>query len=863
MTAKYKQAVQQGVRAALTRHRLLSTAPKLATTIVLLAGTAPVYAQDRSEGEEKHDQPERLEEIVVTAQRRSQRIVDVPYNISAVTGDDLTVAGATNANDLTKVVAGLGNFADGPADRFGENNFSLRGLRTDPAGPNQSIKYSVSSVSTYYGDVPVFFSVLLKDIERVEVLRGPQGTLYGSGAQSGAIRFIPNRPSFDKTTGEFNASSGFTDHANNPNGSADGVINLPLAENLALRVSAAYVHQAGFLDQVDLFKYAANGVPIPSVPGDLTSGPVIAPIRKDTNSWTQWMARSALRYKPRDWLDLEVAYLHQSTDSKDAQVSNPAYQGGVRDLSDGFWPNAPYQTRPGGTYANTQSRLQPVADKVDMVSGTATFDLGFADLSSISAYYAKSVNSQTDLGQTYYQPLFSFVSTYNHYPRFAGDSVFAGGEKGITQEVRLVSKGNEPFSYVLGLYYEKQHRNADYTFVAPGINAFSEAACNLGIPGCVPPANPQNNDVIFGANQDFWNTEKAAFGELTYRITTPWQVTGGFRAFKDTQVFDTFEKFPFFGAAFGDGVTEPIAEGASFHGYSANSSKVVFKANTSYDLDRDNKVYFTYAQGYRRGGANPFANTGPTASLPQYDSFKPDIANNYEVGIKGLKLDRRLSYSVSYFWIDQKDFQFSSVTPAGFTGIFNGKKATSKGIELEGSVKATPDLTLSATYALTQTNVPDDTVLRDYANMTLVVDPVPVIVDGPTVRKGSVLPGVSKHAATAAIDYAVHLAGDSRLILHTNANYRSAQNSFIDPNSPLFGVIPSVFTADARITYDSGKSWSASLFVTNLTNAFASTGTLGVQTTDITKVTETQSQIYAGRIAGTPRTIGLSLHYGF
>lgn len=846
----------------------LATASTLAIALGLLASAAPVAAQTAQPSRSTDSQSG---DIIVTAQRRDQRITDVPYNITAVTAENITASGATNGNDLGKVVAGLGSFASGAADAVGENNFTLRGLRTDSVGQSFGLKLTASSVATYYGDTPVFFPILLKDLERVEVLRGPQGTLYGSGAQGGAIRFIPKRPSFDKISGEVNASAGITYSASQPNWSADGVINLPLADNLALRVSGAYVRQAGFIDQVNLFELDANGVPVPSVLGDLTSGPVIAPIKKNTNSTDQWMVRAALRYQPTDWLELEVSYLHQDTHSEDRTESNAAYQGGVRDLSINravsppmaTFPNASYQTRPGGKYRNTQPRLQPTTAKLDLFAGTAAFDLGFAGFSSITSYYKSTTRSTAEGSSGYVNPAFNFASGYNHYPRFTVPLYANVSDKGFSQEFRLVSQGDSPFSYVLGAYYQKQTKINDMPFVSPGLQAFSNVVCPG--PNCLAPgANPQLTDVVFDRLDRLPNSELAAFGELTYHITKAWQVTGGIRVFKTKSSASLLRHYPFFGAPYGDGFSQPISQGTTILNTAGSTSDKVFKVNTSYDIDPDNMVYATFAQGFRRGGSNQVATAGPSASLPQYTTFKPDFADNYEIGIKGRALGRKLTYSIAGFWINQKDFQFTASTPSFYTAVFNGNKLRSRGVEIEGSFRVTPDLTLSGSYVYTDSKAIGATVIRDLATRSLLdgFQPGDVIVNpNATVKAGAILPGVSKHSAIAAIDYGLPLAGESKLIVHANANYRSKQNNTIAVASTNFFVLPSVFTADARITYDSGQSWSASLFVTNLTNAIGYGGTQGVQQTQ--NISEPQALIYASRFVTQPRTFGLNLHYGF
>jgi outer membrane receptor protein involved in Fe transport len=823
-----------------------------------LTSVAPVFAQDASKGSAENGASpstatskggNTLEEILVTAQRRTERLIDVPYNISAVSGADLATSGVTSVADLTKLVAGLGNFSDGPSDRYGQNNFTMRGLSTDSLALQN--KYTAASVATYYGDTPVFYPILLKDLERVEVLRGPQGTLYGSSAESGAIRFIPKRPSFDKLSSEVNVSTGTTQNASRLNGSADGVINIPLAENLAVRVSAAYVNQAGFVDQVNLFMLGANNVPVPRIAGDLTSGPVIAPIQKGTNNTNQWMVRGAARYQPTDWLDLDVSYLHQETHADDTQLTNPDYVGGVRDLSYGTYANGSYTTRPGGRYANTQSILQPLTSKLDIVSATAAFDLGFAELSSISSYYKTQTNSTQAAEDGYIVPAYNLLPYYNFYPRFTADRSFRGQEKGFTQEVRLVSNGQSRFSYVLGAYYERRNKRNVFDYLIPGLQALSNSpACRSAFGNFFCGPHPSGENTYY-ATQGFVDKDRAIFGELTYQLTPEWQVTGGARAFKDSQDFDQRLIAYWFGS------NDPYKG-------SVGASGKVFKVNTSYQLNADNLVYFTYSEGFRRGGANAVPPAGNAASLPKFLAFQPDFSNNFEIGIKGSTLDRRLTYSLTAFDIKLKDFQFNGTTPGGFSAVFNGASAQSRGLEFEGSFRATPQLTLSASYALTRTKVPETTVIRDLAAGSLITNPpngTIIVSTGATVLAGAVLPGVSKNAATAAIDYEVPLRGGARLMLHTNGNYRSSQTNTIAEGAFSFRVLPSVFTADARITYDSGKGWSGSVFATNLTNSFNSTGDRGVQSPS--PAFASLPRIYAGQTIGTPRTFGVSLHYGF
>src|ERR1700733_2209822 len=229
---------------------------------------AGAHAQEVAPGKaESETQSQSLAEITVTAQRRSESVEDVPYNITAINSPSILEAGATSINDLTPLGPGLATVDEGPGARGLTNNLTLRGLRTDSPGGGQLAAeqpgQTVNSVSTYFGETPVFFPIPLYDVNRVEVLRGPQGTLYGSGAQAGTIRFIPNRPEFDKFSGEVEVTGSGIENAlsfSNLNRDLKGIVNLPIADHLALRVVAGREHDGGFINNDDLVVRQGSGL---------------------------------------------------------------------------------------------------------------------------------------------------------------------------------------------------------------------------------------------------------------------------------------------------------------------------------------------------------------------------------------------------------------------------------------------------------------------------------------------------------------------------------------------------------------------------------------------------------------------------
>jgi outer membrane receptor protein involved in Fe transport len=199
-----------------------------------------------------------MEEVIVTATRRSQSVQDIPFNISAVSGDYIAEAGLLDATELMREVPGVA-VADG-GGRAAETN--ARNYLTAP------------TVSVYIGDTPMYANFVLRDIERVEVLRGPQSTLYGSGSLGGTVRYIMNRPDptgFEgKVYGEFSQTKGSEGY----NWNADAMLNIPLSENSALRFSLGRVDDDGVIDYVNAYKLGSDGLPLAEGGDILNGGPV-------------------------------------------------------------------------------------------------------------------------------------------------------------------------------------------------------------------------------------------------------------------------------------------------------------------------------------------------------------------------------------------------------------------------------------------------------------------------------------------------------------------------------------------------------------------------------------------------------------
>lgn len=308
---------------------------------------------------------------------------------------------------------------------------------------------------------------------------------------------------------------------------------------------------------------------------------------------------------------------------------------------------------------------------------------------------------------------------------------------------------------------------------------------------------------------------------------------------------------PFIGAAYSDGVSQPMSEGAVFASTSQSISDHIFKLNTAYRLATDTTAYATFSQGFRPGGSNTLPLRGGVASLPQYLSYKSDFANNYEVGLKGLALNHRLEYSLSAFWINLKNFQFDGLTPSVIAAIYNGTLAQSKGLETEATYRLSSRWTLSAGYTYTDAVAKTGAQILDLAPGALLTGGTPQLVVGTQFPSGAKLPGVSKSNITAAADYRYPI-GQRSLLFHVDGNYRSSQNSTVDTTALSFLELPSVFMADAMASFDSGSNWSISLGINNVTDALGYTGVGNTQVVP---------NLYGRRDVARPRTFFLQLHY--
>jgi iron complex outermembrane recepter protein len=805
------------------RHQAATVTTLTAAVLTVLYGN-PALSDDDA-----------LQEVVVTATRRAVSAQDLPISITAVTGATLDQAGITDIAGLAHSMAGV-NFTDkGPFGGVNGSTLIIRGLNSEATGGTIGLATPiVPPVATYVDDTPLFVNLRLDDLDRVEILRGPQGTLYGSGSLGGTIRFVQNAPDPSAFDAKAEAGLSKTDHTHALNQDYSAMLNLPLSDTIAVRLNASWTDQAGFINQPDLYVLNASGEPVAAQPGNLFSPPET--YSKDgTNSYGYRNARVAALFKPDEEFKAQLSYYYQVSTGDGFPWASPQY--GLNSLS------------------STDHIQDTTYDKVDLFALTLDGDLGFATLSSNSSWAHHVNESMSDLTGLFEN--FSFFSTlYGSNPRALITSPNAFNDQPWSQELRLASKSGGMFDWVGGVFFKNQTTVINEHQYYPGYQDFYNACeptygqnvdfnpvsmCGTGYtPGTptVVDGITINKDQVYVGDFETHFKDLAVFGELTWHITSDWDLTGGTRVFKQTltQAQQTGLLFDTNMALFG-----PVLPIANLS-LSDTWRRALWKFNTSYKLDKDNLVYATWSQGFRRGSVNAMPLSEPAEAYntpPALLRVQPDTADNYEIGIKGT-LANRVRYSAAIFDIQWHNLQEGAdLTPLALPGAINLGEAYSRGFESELSANITEHISGQFDYTYDLTKITEYSALALGAG-NLSVDLPPL---------GTQLPGTPKNSLALGLEYGhLELAG-GQMRFAVNARYQSRILPAISESIP---VVPGYTMVDARASY-SVSHWVGTLYVDNLTNQ------LGINSYSDPANYGRNYQALISR----PRTVGFSVAYSF
>jgi iron complex outermembrane recepter protein len=739
-----------------------------------------------------------LQEVTVTANRREQTVEAVPYNLSVVSADALNQSNVTDLASLSTTVPGLSMFDYGA--RFSSASSPIiRGINATAEATRGFRTFEQNPVGTYIGNSPIDGYFQLDDLKQVEVLRGPQGTLYGAGSLGGALRLIPNAPDTKAFASTVEASGDRLDHSSGTGYTVKGMINVPLADTLAFRASAKYNYQPGFIDVYGLLQRNNNslsGQPVLANPADPVGSSGIYSSRDDWNFQKTLTGRASLLWKPVEAFTTTLAFLHSNSKGDGGPVVNPDFRGGISPLD----PNV---TLPAGGHFQEFSQIdQPWSRNTNLTSLDASYDAGFATLSSTSSYYTTSGGAIQDntydlagLENGAFLPYYAGTPTN---PRFIYAQQFSDHAHTFTEEVRLVSNSSPAnmFDYVLGFFYEKQTRVGAWTIAIPGSS--ERASLTPCAPDCDILVGPQ--DVNFQQIDTQKFEDKSVFGELTYHFLQHGQITLGVRHFQQT--FTDAQSYVDY--------TFPTDIPATPH--DSPASKTVGKVDPSYEYASGQYVYALWSQGFRRGGANSVPLSGPFQESSQLSTYRPDKTNNFEGGFKG-HFATGFSYTVDVFYIKWDDPQISSSLPSGNLAVYNANTAVSKGFEIE-SAGPLPLKGLSYTvgYSYVDAKLTSDFSLP--ANEGGVI--TPGALKG---TSGEQMPGSPKNSLSAALVFDTLLTPGYDMTLSLNGVYRSAVKMQLAPTLGSASVLQSssygILNASAAVSH---QPWRGTLYVTNLTD---------------------------------------------
>jgi outer membrane receptor protein involved in Fe transport len=732
-------------------------------------------------------QEARLEEVLVTATRRAVTVQDIPYNINVVTGEQLRAAGISDVVELVRLVPGLTILNEGPRVSGNRNTYNLRGMNVDAAGnEDDNPRISQATVSTYLGEVPMFFPMKLVDIARVEVLRGPQGTLYGASSVGGTIRFMPEAPRLDETTVQLMGEFSQTEESGDLNYDGNIVVNLPLSEQLAFRGYFGQERLAGFIDAVDLIEQTGTprspGEIVLQDPNDILGSPAIrGGVIKDSNESEQTYFRGSLLFRPSDLIEATLNYHFQEVEVDNRYEDNRFFGDGE-------------------DYKTYKAFTDPQDGELSLINLDVQADLGFARLTSATGYTEIDIDSVSDSSGFL---RINLPQYYFGFPRLFAPLSRSQSTETFTQELRLVSTGDGPIDWVAGVFYMENKLDFTMLQIASGLNDYTNAYFGT-------PAPVDFTDVLArgGTNQEF--TDLAAFAEVTWHVTDRWQVTGGIRVFDQELDGSSGIPLPYASRTFeyyyyGTATDDFLLGGINPTEYEVDEE--ILKFNTSFEVSDDMLIFATFAEGFRPGGANQLPETDPFGNdNSAILEFQPDVVDNYEVGIKGT-IDDRFTYTATAFYMDWDDFQATLASPFGIAYIDNVPGAESKGLELElsGYLGSSFDFTLGYFYV-------DAEISEDFNFVA--GDPSSVI------EAGTSLPAVPEHELFGAANYRFGF-GDSTLTFHLDASYRGeTRSNFRDlPNYPLenFAELDAFTIWNASISWETGpyRVW---LFGENLSN---------------------------------------------
>lgn len=754
------------------------------------------------------------EEIVVTALKRATNLQETPLAISAVGGETLSNMGISDSSQLARTV---------PSLVFRENaNGGARIIIRNIQSSGEP------TVGLYYDETPLIGSagvsndaggstpeVRLFDVERVEVLRGPQGTLYGSGSMAGTLRLIFNKPDLNEYAGA--AAAQVTSMTHGSMGyEVQGMVNVPIVSDmLAVRAVGFYRDRGGWLDNSLL------GL-------------------KNFNDSTSKGGRLMVRAKPVDSLTLDGLAVIQRTNGYNANWSYAVYNAG------------------GPAYDARYESLQPQSDELDLFSGTATWDAGFATITGVASYSNRRLTYNYDTSQYFRNAAANATANssscrayfklgavpcsetqleeYRQHSLSQAPSTAYSPQKTRhwSQELRMSGNGDGPFQWTVGVFnsVRKTHIVSDVNAVDPatGLMITPLTTEDYVVGGITRPAT-----VFFRRTIDDKLTQQAAFGEVNYGVTDRLTLTAGARYFKYKKTVTGSVDVA--NVVVGNDLQPAQTARATESGW-------VLKFNADYKLTDDVLIYGQASQGFRPGGVNQVI--GLPDALGPYTS---DSLWSYEIGVKTSWLDRAIIVNFDVFQIDWSDLQTSAQTVSqangsAFSFITNAGDVRIRGLELESTFHPLEGLTLQANGSYIEAKLREDQLA-----------PAGITVNGAGF-KGDYVPYTPKFSGQASVEYRHSLNDNLQLLTRADLSYMGSSWTLFRRTNAYQQKLPAYTTVGVRLGVEEVEGrWSVGLFANNLFDK------VGI-------VTKGNGALFGGAnavraVSIAPRTIGLDFRTKF
>jgi outer membrane receptor protein involved in Fe transport len=746
-----------------------------------------------------------LEEIVVTATKRTSTVQETPMSITAITGDDIQQRGLADFTAIIQSVPGVSMRTSGP----GQTEIDMRGMTS--AGGNSS------TVGFYLDDTPltapanaqngkVVIDPSLYDLNRVEVLRGPQGTLYGSGSMGGTVKLVPNAPDPKSFAASVELLPSYTDGGGFNRGE-NAMVNLPFGGGAAaLRLVATESHDSGWLNRIVIadgrFPLETNNV---RKRGDVLGAPAALDYRHVNDSKLETVRASVL-WNPTEALSITPFFMYQEI-----------RQGGLNQIDSDPGTNAHYQPF---------DAAEPFSDRIAIGSVNLKYQFSAFDLTSTTSRWDRDTALRQDGSEEFQWALSAPTAIFPFYVSQGGiggtlpTPLEADTSRQTSEEIRLTSSRNVPFQWLVGFFYQN----------------FQSCYCEtVLIPGAAAPFGTAN---AFTQYQTTKIDQNAFFTELSYRITPALKATAGLRRYSYRSAVD---------AATSGFVSISGGDAFSYAHAPENNQGVNPKFDLSYEFDKNLLVYATIAKGFRPGGgnqpvpttgllgatceANLQTNHGTTSFVPSPVAFGPDTVWSDELGEKWRTLEGRLTINSSIYFEKWNGTQQNVPLPCGYPYTANAGVAHIYGAEVELNALLLQGLVLS--------------VNGGYTHATFAIGSLEA-----GITPGTRVQDTPEHTLSASLAYRTDLSNGVAFVSRVENDYVGTRTDA----TYAINHLPSYDLTNLRAGIEGGR-WQVALFARNVFNERAVLSN-GFQI-------NVNVPTFNREVVNQPATVGIDLRYHY